>query len=264
MVDTEMQLYIDDYTQMQAAATISPQLVLEVQVSNSINLQSVVYTTFTCEGPVLTGQVEGSQFGEPGNPAVPLLNFVGRNLGSDINFGTARAWSTTTSLEWFKIDGMQVTDNTGTITSATTAQFTKTPARHPTPKTGAGLPVTLKINGIEKTSTNIFSYGGPIVTAIGTALYAGSGTQVMTIQGTRFGPRFSDLDGARSLNYFDTTIGYPNAKVEVCTTYSCGTKVQCTSPQVFTADVEIRCNLPRGSTSKPACTSPSTTACARR
>ena len=43
-----------------------------------------------------------------------------------------------------------------------------------------------------------------------------------------------------------TTIGYPNAKVEVCTTYSCGTKVQCTTPQVFTADVEIRCNLPEG------------------
>ena len=66
------------------------------------------------------------------------MTFVGRNLGSDINFGTARAWSTTTSLEWFKIDGIQVTDNTGTITSATTAQISKTPARHPTPKTGAG------------------------------------------------------------------------------------------------------------------------------
>ena len=75
VVDTEMQLYIDDYTQMQAAATISPQLVLQVQVSNSINLQSAVHTTFTYEGHVLTGQVEGSQFGKAGNPAGTASEF---------------------------------------------------------------------------------------------------------------------------------------------------------------------------------------------
>ena len=143
-------------------------------------------------------------------PQVPLLNFVGRNLGSDINFGTARAWSTTTSLEWFKIDGIQVTDTHRH--DHVVNDGTKSPKRPhgipPRRRAPAGLPVTLKINGVEKTSTNIFSYGGPIITSVagqGVMMYAGSGTQVMTIQGTQFGPpRFSDLDGTivGRVNYY--------------------------------------------------------------
>ncbi|XRB23524.1 IPT/TIG domain-containing protein [Pseudoscourfieldia marina] len=72
----------------------------------------------------------------------------------------------------------------------------------------------------------------------------GTGKKVLDSSNSANDADSFDLQSATIQNTpnFDSTKDF----LAFCTTYSCGTKVLCTNPQVFTADVEIRCNLPEG------------------